>query len=327
LPGARGNRRLECWQVGLAALLMAPVCAWPAAGGAEEGGRAPFRFAFSPSILTDVNEADARAAIKVWGQTVTRDRQIDADAEPRFISGVAAIVEAFRTHSIDAASMTTSEYLEVSKEVRLSDHLFATYAGRTEEEYLLLVHQDSRVSQLGDLAGKSLIVFRNPRASLAEAWLDTVLAKQSLSLVEGHFGKVTYQTKLARVVLPVFFKQADACLVHARGLKVMGELNPQVLKNLRAVVASPSFVPGLLCFRADYRPQFKQPLLRALESLRRTPAGQQILTLFQSDSIHTGPESNLQSAIELLKAHQRLVGAAARNHDGQPGASPARSGP
>ena len=42
----------------------------------------PFRLAFTSSMFSEVNEADARAAMKVWIMTVARERNIAVDSEP-----------------------------------------------------------------------------------------------------------------------------------------------------------------------------------------------------------------------------------------------------
>jgi ABC-type phosphate/phosphonate transport system substrate-binding protein len=109
-------------------------------------------------------------------------------------------------------------------------------------------------------------------------------------------------------VLPVFFRQADACVVTRRGFKTMSELNPQVSQRLKVLAASPGLVPTGFGFRPDYTDPLKNTIVAELARIKDSPAGAQVLTLFQSGSLEAHPLSCLDSAFELLATHQRLGG-------------------
>jgi phosphonate transport system substrate-binding protein len=90
--------------------------------------------------------------------------------------------------------------------------------------------------------------------------------------------------------------------------ETMCELNPQIGQQLKIIATSPEVVTSVLCFRADYAPAFKPQLFTALRDLYKTPAGQQVLTIFQSEKIEDQPASCMDSALELLAAHDRICG-------------------
>jgi hypothetical protein len=50
---------------------------------AESDPSPPFRIAFSSGLFTDVNENDAKAALRIWGQTLPREQGIEMDPEFR----------------------------------------------------------------------------------------------------------------------------------------------------------------------------------------------------------------------------------------------------
>jgi hypothetical protein len=112
------------------------------------------------------------------------------------------------------------------------------------------------------------------------------------------------------VVLPVFFRQSDACVVTRSGFETMVELNPQLGRQLKILARSPEVVPAVFCFRADYAAGFKEDLFAGVRDLHKSAAGQQVLTVFQSDKIEDQPMSCLDSALELLATHQKLCGCA-----------------
>jgi len=266
----------------------------------------PFQFAFSSGMLASVNHNDARAAIKVWAQTVAKERGIPADPDAHILSGVDEISAKLRARELDAIALTTVDYRQLQREYQFTDLFLAVQGGRTNVEYLLLVHRDSPVQDLAGLQGRKLNFYDNPRASLAPVWLDTLLLQQGLKGVAAFFGRVSSHTKLSTALLPVFFRQSDACVVDRLGFDTMCELNPQVGKQLRPVAVSPVLVPMLFCVRPDYRPAIKDRIMDALAQLHTSPAGQQLLTVLQFDRIQAADASCLESALSLLATHDRL---------------------
>jgi ABC-type phosphate/phosphonate transport system substrate-binding protein len=161
---------------------------------------------------------------------------------------------------------------------------------------------------LADLGGRSLLIQDHSRACLAPFWLDTLLLRQGLKPAAQLADRIKRPGKLAQVVLPVFFRQVDACVVARSGFNAMVDLNPQVGRQLKIIAASPAVVPTVLCFRADFNASYKKALLEGLRTLNATPAGQQVLTIFHIARIDQQPVAALDSALELLTNYGRLCG-------------------
>ena len=204
--------------------------------------------------------------------------------------------------------MTTDEYFVVSQEFQFNRFLLSVYNGQITEQYVLLVHRDSGIERIEDLRGRTLAVFKNARMSLAPIWLDVRLIEAGFSGTTGFCGHVTPISKLSQTVLKVFFRQIDACLVTRRGFETMNELNPQLGQQLKVLVESPELVPTVFCCRADLSLAVKDQLLAEFVKVHTTPAGQQVLTIFQSDQLTEGQASCLDSALELRAKHDRLCG-------------------
>jgi phosphonate transport system substrate-binding protein len=173
---------------------------------------------------------------------------------------------------------------------------------------VLLVHRDSGIQRLGDLKGKTLNLLQHARACLGSAWLDTLLARENLDPAADFFGKIVPVLKTGKAVLPVFFHQVDACLVTRNGYETMIELNPQTGQHLKALATSPPFVPVIFSFRADYNAPVNNQIVGELSRWHLNPAGRQILTLFQTDSLEEHPISCLDSSLELLAEYRKLSG-------------------
>lgn len=287
----------------------------------------PFQFGFSSSMLVNVNHNDARAAIRIWGQTIARERRIPAEPDPRILTGVPEISAELRAQRLDAIALTTVEYRPLSREHHFADFFIAVQGGRTNVDYLLLVRRDSPVQDLARLRGGKLSCYNNPRTSLALAWLDTLLVQQGHPPASGFFGHISSNSKLSAAVLPVFFRQSDACVVDRLGFDTLCELNPQVGRQLKTLAVSPALVPMLFCMRPDYNPVVKERIMEALAQVHTSPAGQQVLTVLQFERIQTANVSCLDSALNLLATHDRLCGGTTvRPMGGQASASMAGKG-
>ena len=275
----------------------------PNVGRGEEA--AQFRLGFSSATFTDVNENDAKAGIKVWAQTLLRARGLPVDPEPVILKDPEAIAQALRSGRIDAITLNTDESWKLGKDLLAGPFIGGLNDGRITEEYVLLVHQDSPIERIAELRGRSLTLFQNSRLCLAPFWLDTVLIQGGFPRAT-EFCRVTRNSKLSKVVLPMFFRQADACLVTRRGFKTVSELNPQVGQRLKVLATSPELVPTGFCFRRDYTGPLKDTIVAELARIKDSPSGAQFLTLFQSGSLAAHPLSCLDSAFELLETHRRL---------------------
>jgi phosphonate transport system substrate-binding protein len=289
-------------------LLLWLAVAWSAGAVlAGTAARDALHVGFSSTMFTEINENDARAVVKGWCQTIAKQRSIDMDPDSKILKDAPALLAAFQANLVDAAGMTALEFHELQRHAGLA-HIFVCYtAGRNVEQYVLLVRQDSKINCLTELRGRGLITRLNARCCLAQSWLDILLAQNGLKLSGDFFGKINQNTRLSKVVLPVFFRQADACLVNLSGFETMKELNPQIGRELKVLASSPQVVPVVFVFRASYAPAFMDQLLTSLNELHQSPAGQQVLAIFQSERIEERPAEFLAGTMELIETHERIL--------------------
>lgn len=288
----------------LAAHAAGPNAAAPAAAGEAFP---PFRFSFSTSLFKHLNENDAKAALKAYSQALLKEKGVEVSPEPMLLDGAAAIGEALRNRQVEIASLLTLEFLALEPALQPAHVIISMIQGQTCEEYLILVRRDGPAKAVADLKGRHLMLYDDARASLAPAWLE-VLAQQAHEAggATEFFGRIEPADKLSRIVLPVFFGQADACLATRRGFDTMMELNPQLGKSLVAVAVSPKLIPAVACFRPDYEPDKYRKVRDLLLDVRHYPAGKQLLNLFAADSLVEAPISCLDSTRELLQQSGRL---------------------
>lgn len=271
-----------------------------------DNNAALLRVGFSARLFADVNENDAKASVKAWAQVLFKERNIPIDPDVKVLKSIEEISRALQGKTVDAMALATDEYWALGRDLLGNELVVNTYGGIPAEEYLLLVHRDGGIERIEDLQGRSLNFFQNVRMSLALPWLDTVLDKGGFGPAAGFFGSVKQANKLSGVILPVFFRQSNACIVTRRGFQTMSELNPQLGRQLKVLVSSPALVPGGFCFRRDYNSPFKDSVLAEFGKVHTTPAGQQTLTIFQADRLEVHPISILDRSLEVLALHGRL---------------------
>ena len=114
------------------------------------------------------------------------------------------------------------------------------------------------------------------------------------------------------MILPVFFRKTDACVVTRRGWETMGELNPQVTLQLRELASSPELVTMVLFFRAGYQSPSRRKVMQALLDMPKSPHGRQILTLFRGEALQEVPRSVLDSARSLYRQRETAGSASAQ---------------
>jgi len=261
----------------------------------------------SVSAMGDVNENDVRAAFRVWASAMERQMGMAIDYQRGILATSGELVQAVREGQVEGFAATVLEYLQVAgyadPALLVLDELYAT----SGEEYIILAHEEAALRSFRDLRGRSLAIYSSGTMCLASAWLQTLLATNNSGRTDGFLGAVTENPKLSKgVVLPVFFRKIDACLVTRRAFQTMCELNPQLQKKLRVVETSPKLVPVVMAFHKDSAPDRRRRFAQALLTLHENPVGQQLLALFQGRRLLLRDSTSLASTIELVNAAERL---------------------
>ena len=121
--------------------------------------------------------------------------------------------------------------------------------GKPGDEQVLLVRRDSGIRGLDQLRGGKLTLLQGAGGEIASLWLDNLLAKRGLPAAGRMFGSVKVVPKAQQVILPVFFRQADGCIVGSNAFQTAVELNPQLGKELVAMRTSPVYPIAVTCLR------------------------------------------------------------------------------
>jgi ABC-type phosphate/phosphonate transport system substrate-binding protein len=304
LANARSKRRPT--RLGIIGVIAAMLCFFSFVASGQTNDI--FRLGFTHQLFVEVNKNDVMAAARAWAQAFLQEGKIGVIFKPIVLNSLSEIRAALSGGNVEALQMTTAEFAQTRELISDDVILCAVTSGSITEKYLLLVNHKSNIKQLSDLKGRTLGMLSSTRASLAATWLDTLLLREGLEPAATFFGQVDTNPKVRNLLIPLFFGKLDACVATRKAFDTMVELNPQTGKQLEVLESSPPFVPTVFCFRKGYTSPLRNQILGELQRWDISPAGRQSLTIFQTDGLEKQSVSCLDSALELLWEHQRLLG-------------------
>lgn len=267
-----------------------------------------FRSATVLDVYSSLNISDARAAMDLWVDALTRDAGGRYRATSLLFETAEQAVAAARDGEIEGLSLSTTDYLLAREQVALEPAAVGMFAGgQVLEEFALLVRGDGDIGGLADLQGKKLLV-NHLDWRVARLWLEVLLRREGMRGIDLHFGEVIPGKGPANQVLPVFFGQADACIVTARSLATQGELNPQLERELMVVARSPAFLLYLTCLVEGVDEELRRTFLDFCQKVHEDQAGRQILALFGVERIGLYRPEYLESVEQLMADYEALRG-------------------
>jgi phosphonate transport system substrate-binding protein len=275
---------------------------------AAEGTSEPCKIGFSSSLLTQVNENDARIAFRILAEVVSKQWGIPGPEDTVILRSDSEVEQALMGKKVDFLGIDIMEYSRLQGKIKFDPVFLACNNNSETEKYLLIARRDGPIRSVGDLRSRSIRIYKNARACLSPRWINTLLVKHKLPPLERFAGQIVAEQKLDRVVLPVFFRQTDACIITKSGFDGMVELNPQLSQQTSIIAESAEYVTGMLAFRADYNPTYKEQLISSIVNLNNTPSGQQVLTLFRTDKLDLRPVSFLEPTLQFIAEYERMTG-------------------
>jgi phosphonate transport system substrate-binding protein len=264
------------------------------------------RLAISETMVSDVvNLNDARAAMTLWLRQMMVDVNINIVFSPKVFDTTEEIERGVRNGDFDCVALNAVEYRPIA-EFLDSSQILAAAGSAGMDRYVLLAKRNRGIERLADLKGRNLLVMKHPKMCVAKAWLSTLLEDSGNGPSEQFFRSVTEETRPARVVLPVFFGQADACLTYGLSFDTMCELNPQVEKGLVTIAASPAMVVVFYLFRKGLRGTGRDALLNVYAAVFSNEAGKQLSSLFQFASLVVRTAACIAPAMAILEKAARI---------------------
>ncbi|MGO8760276.1 MAG: phosphate/phosphite/phosphonate ABC transporter substrate-binding protein [Terracidiphilus sp.] len=266
----------------------------------------PLRVAISTETLAGATVNDARAAYRVWWTQVgQRLGYRHFEMLNQIFVPSAQLIQMIRAGQVDCFALTAWEYASVMDFVDSKFLVVEDYAA-DGIDYLLLVQNGSPYRTIEDLKGGKLLLQHHRDTAMLRAWLSIELAKAGRPDVDQFFESPEMHEQISQVILPVFFRTAQAAGITRRAFNMAVELNPQLGRSLRIIATSPKVVADGFLFRKGCDPEDRREFQQTLERLDTIPEGRQVLALYQIIGYATRSCSILNGTVEMIHQYERI---------------------
>jgi ABC-type phosphate/phosphonate transport system substrate-binding protein len=259
----------------------------------------------SGKVVDNVNRNDLRAAMKVWFDSMARQKGFELDSDVYIASGVADIRARLESRLVDVLVLTIPDYLELeSSRLVIPELTHGSVRGPAAFSYVLVVNPASKVGTLSGLRGKNLLTYSRTGAKTASVWIDVELSKERLGRAVNFFGSASSTATGQSCILPVYFGRSDACVVDQINLDLAQEMNPQ-LKQLRVIARSRPMIDGIVATPVDPHPYHRE-LIDTLLTLHQDTRGRQLLLVFKTERLVPIGPGDLESSREMFRDYKNL---------------------
>lgn len=265
------------------------------------------RMAYSRVVVRNTNENDFRTAMRAYSKVIADNFHILTDTDQAIYDTVAQLETALRRGTTEVVAGGANEILALDPALLEKPFFSSLSGGEIGRHYVLVAHVQSNITQLADLGGCRVAVLDSVEGHLARQWLDVACAQAALPPLPGALRELRPVSKASQAVLPVFFRQIEACVTTQESLATLAALNPQISRQLRIVATSPRLVPVLTAVRSGIEPAVRARLIEAITAVDSVPAGRQVLLLFQTEKVRAVDDAALDATRQLLAAHARLA--------------------
>jgi len=250
----------------------------------KENNQQKIRIGYSIHLFKDVDIRDATVAIKMWTDELLENLGMEFSTEAKIYETNDDIISALKNNELEMISLSTLDYFEIEKKTNLTPTLITQVDGNPGDNYILVVRKESNYKNIKSLKGKTLLKPSGTFGKIIDVWATNLISEKNIEY-SNFFSQVRSANKPSQALLPVFFRQADACIVTKKSFNTLAELNPQIKKDLVSIETSPTFPNGLMCINKNINTDTKEKIIIAAKTLSKSTSGKQILKLFKSEDI------------------------------------------
>jgi ABC-type phosphate/phosphonate transport system substrate-binding protein len=287
----------------LAAML---VFGWaPRASGQDR--REEFYFANLGNTYTGMHVKESRLALQSIIKKIFVRKYPKIRLHLDFLNKGAGLVDVLKSKQYDVIATTGLDYLALRGSIPLQPLVILTKADQPTDTFMLITRKNNTLKALEGLPTRSL-VFEAGGGDIARLWLGTFFEDHGLPQYQAFFNVVRSIDKSSRTLLPVFFGQADACVVSGNTLAVMRELNPQIEKQLVVQGRSPGYISILLCATERLEDWARDIVMEETGRMHTIPDGQQALTIMHMKRFFPFKPEYLDATKQIYQRLQKTGG-------------------
>jgi ABC-type phosphate/phosphonate transport system substrate-binding protein len=267
---------------------------------------------FSAGTFVDIDKEQAKSICALWAELVAR--KWGGKSEAFIGNSLTELENGIREARFDMVVLLAPEYLILKQRVPLEPFLVSARGAEIHYHQVLVVRKDSGFRTVTDLRGKTVLQQKGAYDDGNDLWLDTLLMRKGIAAPKRYFASNRIVLNPTGAVMPVFFGKADACIMSKRSLKIMGELNPQLQRELMIIEESPPILNCIIAFREGISSSRKELFGKILGTLDQNTEGQQLLTLFKMTKLVPYQHLYLVPVEKLFRENHDLKRRAARRN-------------
>jgi ABC-type phosphate/phosphonate transport system substrate-binding protein len=266
--------------------------------------RTDFYFATLENTYTGMHAKESRIALLTIMQKIFAPKYPEIRLHLDFLVKDDGLAEAVRTKPYDVIATTGLDYLELREKVRLRPLAILSKTEHPTDTFLLVTRKNHPLKTLTKQHDRSLIVEAGGGGDIARRWMDTVLQAHRLPRHKEFFNILRMGDKPSRTLLPVFFGQADACVVSENVLSVMSELNPQIGAQMAVQERSEGFISILISATDRLEDWARDIVMEETERMHTIADGRQILTIMQMKRFFPFKPEYLEATERIYESHR-----------------------
>ena len=265
------------------------------------------RFGALSDIYPNISKKDGHMTLELLMQKAMVKKSYPYSVKLVFIDPEPALPEAIQRGGYHFVTLSSVDYYKNRNAVHLEPILIPSKSGKPVENLLLLVGKDQTLSTILDKEERYLIMEGGAIGDLSKIWLDTLLLGRGLPDSTQFFTKIRNVKKPGRAVLPVFFNQADACVVTKDALESIEELNPQIGRQLKSLYQSEGLVRFMICATRGPTRKDINTLIKETINMARNPDIRQTMTVIQMKGFLKITPDDLAATEKLILHHAKIT--------------------
>jgi hypothetical protein len=258
-------------------------------------------------MYPSISRKDARITLELLTQKTITQKSYPYSVKLFFFDPEPTLSAAIQREGYHFVTLSSVDYFKNHNTVDLEPILIPSKNGKPLENLLLLVGKDQTLSTILEKEDRSLIIEAGAVGDLSKIWLDTVLLDRGLPDSEHFFTKIRQVKKPGRAILPVFFNQADACVVTKNALESIAELNPQIDRQLKPLCQSQGLVRTMMCATKEPTRNDIDNLIKETINMTLNPDTRQAMTIIQMKCFLRLTAEHLAATEKLFFHHAKIT--------------------
>ncbi|MBT8341586.1 MAG: PhnD/SsuA/transferrin family substrate-binding protein [Desulfatitalea sp.] len=280
----------------------------PASAQNDPQGHAPrvIRFAGIYDVLPGIGVEDARLALEIIMRKTMKRQSDPFRLHLDLIAHFETAAEKINSGDYHFVVLSGIDYFLLRPHSPMTPLMVISKIEQPTEALFLIAKSSENLETLGRKTKSVLTIDAGRTGANALIWLDSVLWQAGLQDASAHFSQIRTANKASRIVLPVFFGKADACIINASAFELMADLNPQIGKQLTIIERSEDLVAMLLCATPLAEEQDKVVVNTEARKAMSDENIRQALTIVQMKSIFPFKPEYLTATKALFDSYQSL---------------------